>query len=194
MASGYEAMTDDAVGILEKAIKSKPKDTKARTDLHKKANAAVKELQKYITEHVAKFTKNLDASTSTLEEAFGVASSEAGLRDREIVRHLKHAIKLSKDIERPKGWGDDYDKAVKTVASWDPKGEKVDELKQGSKSLEAGKKCVKSNLDDNHKQQKECNVYVDKAILDLDDLKDDKLAAKISPYLIRYAAFFESAS
>ena len=194
MAATYESMTDAAVGILEKAIKAKPKDTKARTDLHKKANAALKDLQKYIVDKVAEYSKKIDQSTQILEEAFGVASSEAGLRDREIVRHLKHAIKLSQDIDRPKGWTDDFDKAVKTVASWDPKGEKVDELKQGIKSLEAGKKCVATNLAATHKQMVECNGYVDKAIMDLDDLKDEKLAAKITPYLNRYAAYFKSPS
>ena len=42
MASNWEDMTDEAIGILEKAMKTKPKDTKARTDAHKKANAKVK--------------------------------------------------------------------------------------------------------------------------------------------------------
>ena len=192
MASVYESMTDDAVGILEKAIKSKPKDTKARTDLHKKANAKLKELQKHLADAIATFTKSLDTTTRTLEEAVGVASSEAKLFDREIVRHLKHAIKLSKGIDRPKGWTDDFDKAAKTVAAWDPKAEGVKELEQGVKCLEAGKKSIQTNLAATNKEEVECNAFVDKAILDLDSLKDPGLKEKISPYLCRYAEFFKA--
>jgi hypothetical protein len=191
MASKYESLTDEATGILEKAVKSKPKDTKARTDLHKKANAKLKDLQKHLADSVATFTKNLDSTTRTLEEAVGVAENEAKLFDREIVRHLKHAIKLSKAIDRPKGWTDDFDKAVKTVAGWDPKAEGVKELEQGIKSLEAGKKCIKTSLAATNKQEVECNGFVDKAILDLDSIKDEELKKKISPYLCRYAEFFE---
>src|SRR5262245_1505600 len=124
--SRYEDMTDEVVGILDKAIKTKPKDAKARADLHKKASAKVKELQTHVADAVAEFSKKIDTATRTLEEAFGVASSEADLRDREIVRHLKQAIKLSKVIDRPKGWTNDFDKAAKTIASWDPKGDNVD--------------------------------------------------------------------
>src|SRR6188472_2198210 len=116
MPTQYEVLADDAIGILEKAIKTKPKDMKARVDLHKKATSKLKELQKDISDATVRFTTNLDTTTRTLEEAMGVASSEARLLDREIVRHLKQAIKLSKAIERPKGWDDDFDKAAKTVA------------------------------------------------------------------------------
>jgi SOS response regulatory protein OraA/RecX len=192
MAAVYESMTDDAVGILEKALKSKPKDTKARTDLHKKANAKLKELQKHLADSVVEFTKSLDTTTRTLEEAVGVASSEAKLLDREIVRHLKHAIKLSKAIDRPKGWTDDFDKAAKTVSAWEPKAEGVKELEQGIKCLEAGKKCIKTNLAATNKQEVECNAFVDKAILDLDSLKDEELKKKVSPYLCRYVELFHA--
>jgi len=193
MASQYVAMTDDAIGILEKAIKTKPKETKARIDLHKKANGKLKELQKYMSDAVTRFTENLDTTTRTLEEAVGVASSEAKLFDREIVRHLKQAIKLSKSIERPKmNWIDDYAKAAKTVAAWDPKAEGVKELEQGTKCLEAGKKTIATNMAANEKQQHECNAFVDKAIKDLDDVKDDKLKAAVGPYLTKYAGFFNA--
>ena len=107
MAGDIDGMTDEAGGILEMAIKSKPKDTKARTDLHKKANGELKDLQKYINGQTAEYNTRIDETTRTLEEAFGVASSEAGLRDREIVRHLRQAIKLSKGIDRPDGWAAD---------------------------------------------------------------------------------------
>ena len=190
MASAYESLTDDALEILEKAIKTKPKDTKPRTDLHKKANAKLKDLQKDVSDAVARFTKNLDTSTRTLEEAFGVASSEAKLFDREIVRHLKHAIKLSKEIDRPKGWGDDFDKAAKSVAAWDPKAEGVKELEQGVKYLTAGKKTLGGRIAANQKEQRECNVFVDKAIDDLDSLNDENLIKLISPYLTLYVEFF----
>src|SRR4051794_14315263 len=190
MASQYHALTDEAVGILEKAIKTKPKDTKARIDLHKKANAKLKELQKDVAEGVASFTKNLDTTTRTLEEALGVAENEAKLRDREIVRYLKHAVKLSKAIDRPKGWTDDFDKAAKTVASWDPKADGVKELEQGIKSIEAGKKNITTKLAATYKEEVECNKFVDKATLDLDSLKDPDLKGKISPYLCRYVEFF----
>jgi uncharacterized phage infection (PIP) family protein YhgE len=188
-------MTDDAIGILEKAIKTKPKDTKARADLHKKANGQLKELQKYMSEAVTKFASNLDTTTRTLEEAVGVASSEARLFDREIVRHLKQAIKLSKNIERPKmDWIADFEKAAKTVASWDPKAEGVKELEQGVKSLEAGKKTIATNMAANEKQQRECNAFVDKAIDDLNDVKDEKLKSAVGPYLTKYSGFFKTPS
>jgi len=193
MASQYASMTDEAIGILEKAIKTKPKDTKARADLHKKANGKLKDLQKYMSDAITAFTNNLDTTTRTLEEAVGVAASEARLLDREIVRHLKQAIKLSKNIERPKmDWIDDYTKATKTVASWDPKGEGVKELEQGAKSLEAGKKTIATNMTANEKQQHECNALVDKAIDDLNDVKDDKLKAAVGPYLTKYSGFFKT--
>jgi hypothetical protein len=101
--------------------------------LHKKANAKLKELQKFMADALATFTKTVDATTRKLEEAVGVAASEAKLFDREIVRHLKQAIKLSKAIERPKGLTDDFDKAAKAVVSWDPKAEGVEELEKGPK-------------------------------------------------------------
>jgi hypothetical protein len=188
MAHPFETMTDDAVGILEKIAKAK--DTKAKSDLHKKANAKLKELQKHVADAVADFTERLNTSTQTLEEAFGIASSEAGLRDHEIVRHLKQAIKLSQGIDRPKGWTDDYDKAGKTVSSWDPKAGGNDELDKGIKQLEAAKKHLLANLAANYKQENECNVFVDKAIADTDSLKNDELKKHIMPYLNKYAAFF----
>jgi chromosome segregation ATPase len=194
MASSYDALTDDAVGILDKAIKTKPKDVKARTDLQKKANAKLKELQKFMADTLATFTKTIDATTRKLEEAVGVAASEAKLFDREIVRHLKQAIKLSKAIERPKGLTDDFDKAAKTVASWDPKAEGVEELKKGTQYLEAGIKSIESHMAAHRKDVKECNETVKKAFEDLKSLNDPHLKELISPYLTEYAEFFQTPS
>ena len=86
MASQYEPKTDETIALLEKAIKTKAKDTKARTDLHKKATAKLKELQKFIADAIDSYAKNVETITRTLEEAFGVATKETKLGDREIIR------------------------------------------------------------------------------------------------------------
>jgi hypothetical protein len=54
---------DDAIALLEKTIKMKPKDAKKRTDLHKKANESLKALEKHMADAEAKFKKDLDEST-----------------------------------------------------------------------------------------------------------------------------------
>jgi hypothetical protein len=191
MAESYEIATDEGIAILEKAIKTKPKETKARIGWHKKANTKLKELHTEFTTVLDDFGKRIDRTTRILQEAFGVASSEAKLFDREIVRHLKRAIKQSKEVPRPKGWTDNYDKAVKKVAAWDPKGESVDELKEGIKLLEAGKKAIKTGMAAHRKEELECNAAVDKALEDLNSLGDERVKALLTPYFDSYREFFQ---
>jgi hypothetical protein len=158
--------------------------------LHKKASAKVKEVQEYVADASTSMTKKIDRTTRLLEEAFGVASNEAKLFDREIVRHLRRAIKLSKELDRPKGWTDNYDKAAKSVASWDPKAESDEELKQTIKYLEAGKKHIDTTWAAYRKEELECNGMVDKALEDLYALDDARLKEAVAPYLTEYAGFF----
>jgi hypothetical protein len=181
---------DAAIALLEKAIKTKPKDTKKRADLHKKANESLKALDKHMADAEATFKKNLDATTRILEEAFGVASSEAKLFDREIVRHLRRAVKLSKEVDRPKDWTVDFGKAAKTVADWDPKAEGVEELEQGIKFLKSGVKAIDTGMAAHRKEELECNAMVDEALKDLYELDDAKLKEAVEPYLTRYRGFF----
>jgi hypothetical protein len=181
---------DAAIALLEKVIKTKPKETKKRTDLHKKAIESLKALEKHMADSEASFKKNIDTTTRILEEAFGVASSEAKLFDREIVRHLRRAVKLSKEIDRPKDWTVDFGKATKTVAAWDPKAEGVKELEQGIKYLEAGKKSIDTGMAAYRKEELECNAMVDEALKDLYELDDAKLKEAVEPYLTRYRGFF----
>jgi hypothetical protein len=182
---------DAAIALLEKAIKTKPKDTKKRTDSHKKANESLKALEKHMADAEAKFKKDLDTTTRILEEAFGVASSEAKLFDREIVRHLRRAVKLSKEVDRPKDWTVDFGKAAKTVAAWDPKADGVKELEHGIKYLESGKKAIETGMAAHRKEELECNAMVDKALEDLRSLDDKQLKEAVEPYLTRYAGFFQ---
>jgi hypothetical protein len=190
MASSYEIMTDEAVTILEKAMKTKLKDAKTRVTLHKKANAKLKELQTLVGEASDSFSKDLEKATRTLEEAFGVASSEAKLFDREIVRHLKRAIKRSKDLPKPKGWTNSFDKAASIIAEWNPKGEDLDALEEGIKLLEAGKKYLQTSLAVYRTEELECNAVFDKALEDLNDLDDARVKELLSPYFTRYLELF----
>ena len=190
MARPHEVETDEIIAILEKVMKAKPTDKKTRVDSHKKASTRAKELHKCVGEIQDEWTKMIDKGTRTLEEAFGVASSEAKLFERAIVRHLRQAIKVSKTIPRPKGWGDNYDKAAKAISGWDPKSDKVDPLKDGIKFLEAGKKYIQTQWEGYRKVELECNDLVDKALKDLEELKDEKLKAAVQPYMDSYRSFF----
>jgi hypothetical protein len=74
--------------------------------------------------------------------------------------------------------------------TWPAEGQ--EELEKGIKSLEAGKKCIATNLATSYKQERECNAVVDKAISDLDSLNDPHLKELLAPYFSRYAEFFQA--
>jgi hypothetical protein len=116
------------------------------------------------------------------------------LFDREVVRHLRRAVKLSKEVDRPKDWTVDFGKAAKTVAAWDPKEKGVEELNQGIKYLEAGKKAIETGMAAHRKEELECNAMVDKAFEDLRSLDDERLKEAVGPYLTRYLEYFHSPS
>jgi hypothetical protein len=194
MARPHEIATDELVGILEKAMKTKPTDKKARADFHKKASSKAKALQTDIADIQEWFIKSIDKGTRTLEETFGVAASEAKLFERAIVRHLRKAIKLSKSTPRPKGWTENFDKAAKSITGWDPKSDKADGLADGVKYLEAGKKAIQTQWEAYRKAELECNKAVDEALKDLVELKDDKLKALLKPYFDTYMSFFSAPS
>jgi beta-phosphoglucomutase-like phosphatase (HAD superfamily) len=190
VAEPYETVADEGIAVVEKALKIKPKDTKKRIAAHKKAIEGAKELHEHIIEAEKSMTERLDGGTQTLQETFGVASSEAGFGEREIVRHLRRAIKRSEAIPRPKGWPESYLKALKAVEAWDPKGESVAELEDAIKHMQAGVKKIAADWAVYVKAQKEFAEMFDKANGDLEELDDEQLKAKLSPYFSRAYDFF----
>jgi hypothetical protein len=133
---------DAAKAILDKAIKSKPSEVKVRVDLHKKANGQLKTLKEKISSGADGVIKQNEVALTTWESALGVADSEATLREHALVHHIRQVVKNLKKVPQPKGLADNFDKAAKSVAAWDPKGESVDVLKEATKSLDAGNKAV----------------------------------------------------
>lgn len=181
----YE-LTDELVGLLEKAMKSKPKDVKQRTDLNKKSKEKVKELRESIKKSQESFKHLLDESKDALLAALGVATSEVGLRDREVVRHLKQATKCNDAITRPKGWQDGFDKAFEIIAEWDPKTENADDLEKAIKLLKTAKKTIETWYAAYQKEQLACNASVNEVFEDLKSMHDEDAKGLIQPYLDKY--------
>jgi hypothetical protein len=191
MAQVWETKTDDVIGVLDKAMKTKPHDSKTRIDLQKKANTQLKDLQKLIADGSDTMTKSIEKVLRTAEEMLGVAESEVKLLDHHaIVGHLRHAVKLYKEYPKPKGWTDSYDKAAKTVAGWDPKGEKLDALRDGMKYLDLGKKTISAYFTGKRKIELACNHMFDKAIDDANHMKDQHVKAALQKYIDTIVGMF----
>ncbi len=164
-----------AKAILDKAIKSKPSDVKVRVDLQKKANGQLKSLKEKISSGADGVIKQYDAALTTWESALGVAESEATLRDHAIVHHIRQRVKELKKVPLPKGLAENFDKAAKSVAGWDPKGESVDALKDGIKYLDAGNKAVEDFSTAYDKAKSESDAMRDKVKKELASSPDEHL-------------------
>jgi hypothetical protein len=185
MADTYE-LIDELSGLLEKAIKTKPKDVKQRADLHKKSNAKVKELQQATKKAEDFFAGVLDESKEALYAALGIATSEVRLRDREVVRGLKQATKSNEAITRPKGWKESFDKAFKIISEWDPKAPDAHVLDEAVKLLKAAGKSIDSWYATYKKEQQACNAAVKEVVEDLKSINDDRAKGLIQPYIDNY--------